>query len=143
MIITSRKSKCFSVGKELQTNLIKLYKWLTNSDVDKPKLMQLRKKKILKPSLMVHNAEHQTGSYSSGKKSRLCVDRCLKPLAQYAVADEKANEILRTIMKLLIMRQNSSFCLSPKGVVHPHLEHCVLFWLPHLKRDILKLVKVQ
>lgn len=71
--------------------------------MDKPKLMQ-RRKKIPKPPLMVDRDEHQTGSYSSGKKSWLCVDMCLKSLTQCVVVAERANEILGTIMKVLVMK---------------------------------------
>lgn len=79
----------------------------------------------------------------ASKKSQLQVDRRLKSLVQCAVAAEKANEIMGTIMKVLIMRQDISFFLSLKGAMHPHCEDCVLFWLLHLKIDILKLGKAQ
>lgn len=51
-------------------------------------------------NLKVHKAGHETGSYSSGKKSWFHVVRSLKSSTQCAVATEKANEIVGTIMKL-------------------------------------------
>lgn len=71
--------------------------------MDKRKLMQVRKKNP-QQSLKVHKAEHETGSYSTGKKSWFHVARCLKSLTQVAVAAEKASEMLGTIMKVLIAR---------------------------------------
>lgn len=88
--------------------------------------MQLRNKNPT-PSLMAH----QTCIYSSSKKSWLCVGKCLKALAQ--CASEKAGEIVGTMKKMLIMRRHTSFHLFLKSVMHPHVEHCVHFWLPHLK----------
>ena len=67
----------------------------------------------------------------------------MKGSTQCAVAVKKAKSMLGIITKGIENKAPSIIMPLYKMLVRPHLEYCIQFWSPHLKKDIVELEKVQ
>ena len=69
------------------------------------------------------------------------VDNSMKMSRQCVTAIKKANAMLGIIRKGIENKSASIIMPLYKSLVRPHLEYCVQFWSPHLKKDIIALEK--
>ncbi|CAM5134922.1 unnamed protein product [Natator depressus] len=130
--------------EELQKNLTKLGDWATKwqmkFNVDKFKVMHIGKRNpnytytVMGSKLAVTTQERDLG---------VIVDSSLKSSTQCAAAVKKVNRMLGIIKKGIDNKTENIILPLYKSMVRPHLEYCVQMWLPHLKKDILELEKVQ
>ena len=130
--------------EELQKDLSKLgewaEKWQMRFNVKKCKVMHIGAKnqnftyRLMGSELSVTAQERDLG---------VLVDNSMKVSTQCAAAIRKANSMLGVIKKGVENRTANIIMPLYKSMVRPHLEYCVQFWSPHLKKDIVELEKVQ
>ncbi|CAM4594941.1 unnamed protein product [Lepidochelys kempii] len=115
-------------------------KWQMKFNVDKCEVIHIGKHnpnytyKMMGSKLAVTTQERDLG---------VIVDSSLKTSTQCAAAVKKANRLLDIIKKGIDNKTENITLPLYKYMVHPHLEYCVQMWLPHRKKDILELEKVQ
>jgi len=73
----------------------------------------------------------------------IIVDKTLKFSEQTNNAVNKANATLGMIKRNIVSRDKKVIIKLYKALVRPKLEYCVQAWRPFLKKDIIKLEKVQ
>lgn len=71
------------------------------------------------------------------------VNSSMKVSTQCVVAVKKAISMLGIIRKDIENETANIIIPLYKSVVKPHLEYCVHFWLPHLKKHIVETEKLQ
>ena len=70
------------------------------------------------------------------------VSSSLKPSLHCIKAAAKAMLLLGITKRNFVTNDEEDFCLLFNGYVRPHLEYCVQFWSPYLKKDTECLEKV-
>ena len=65
------------------------------------------------------------------------VDRWMKMSTQCVATVKKANSMLSIIRKGIENKTVRIILPVEKSMVRPHLEYCIQFWSPHLKKDII------
>ena len=143
-------TKLFKVVKtqedcgKLQEDLDKLEdwasKWQMKFNVDKCKVMHLGKNN---PNYGYTMQGSTLGTTTQEKDLGVIVDNMLKPSAQCAAAAKRANRMLGMIRKGMENKTKDIIMPLYRSMVRPHLEYCVQFWSPYLKKDIALLEKVQ
>ena len=67
----------------------------------------------------------------------------MKLSEQCGIAARKGNQLLGMIKRNISYRNIDLIVPLYKAIVRPHLEYCIQVWRPHLKKDIVKLERVQ
>ena len=67
----------------------------------------------------------------------------LKSSKQCTDAAKKGNKMLGMISRTISYKSRHSILKLYNALVRPHLEYSVQFWSPYLRKDIIKLEKVQ
>lgn len=62
---------------------------------------------------------------------------------QWQLKKNKTNKMLGTIRKRIDNKTENILMPLHKSMVRTHLEYCMQFWSPRLKKDTLELEKVQ
>ena len=73
----------------------------------------------------------------------IIITKDLKWQKQTEKSCKTANRVLGVIARNLRCKNKELILQLYKSLVHPHLEHAVQFWSPHLRRDIDKMEKIQ
>ena len=79
----------------------------------------------------------------SEKDLGIVVDHKLNMSQQGDVATKKTNAILGCINRSTVSKSCKVLIPLYSALIRPHLESCVQFWKPHLKKDAEKLEQVQ
>lgn len=115
-------------------------KWQMKFNVDKCKVMHIGH----------HNPKHEY--FMAGKKLipvteekdlGVIISSDLKSSKQCNDASKKANKMLGMISRTISFRTKYNILKLYNAFVRPHLEYSVQFWSPYLRKDIIKLEKVQ
>jgi hypothetical protein len=67
----------------------------------------------------------------------------LKVSKQCNKAASSANRMLGMVKRNFICRDREVIIPLYKSIIRPHLDYCVQAWRPHLRKDILRLEKIQ
>jgi hypothetical protein len=115
-------------------------KWQMNFNVDKCKVMHVGRSN--------HRHDYHMGGQPLAKVTDekdlgiiICSD--LKPSKQCTAAANKANKMLGMIKRNITYKTKYNVLKLYNAFVRPHLEYCIQFWSPYLRKDVIKLEKVQ
>ena len=108
----------------------------------------IRKCKVIHSGAKIQNFSYQLmgSELSMTDQERdfgVLVDSLMKVSTQCAAAVKKANSMLGIIKKGIENKIANIIMALYKMLVRQHLEYCIQFWSPHLKKDIVELEKVQ
>ncbi|PKU30118.1 rna-directed dna polymerase from mobile element jockey-like [Limosa lapponica baueri] len=87
--------------------------------------------------------EEWLGSSPAERDLGVLVESRLSTCQQYAWAAKRANRILGCIKHSIISQSKEVLILLYLALVWPHLEFCVQFWTPQIKKDVKVLECIQ
>ncbi|CAM4624675.1 unnamed protein product, partial [Caretta caretta] len=128
----------------IQRDLNKLEDWakrnLMRFNKDKCRVLHFGRKN---PMHCYRLGTEWLGSSSAEKDLWIMVDKKLDMSHQCALIATKTNSILGCISGSIASRLRDVIIPLYSALVRPHLEYCVQFWVPHYKKDVEKLERVQ
>jgi hypothetical protein len=115
-------------------------KWQMKFNANKCKVMHIGCKNILNDYTM-----DAVNLKSVERESDLgvIIDKSLKVSHQCTAVVKKANKILGLISRSFEVKNKNNIITLYKSLVRPHLEYCSQVWSPHLRKDVVKIEKVQ
>ena len=94
-----------------------------------------------------HQFRHQnivtTVAVASGHITMMHISADWKVSEQCGIAARKGNQLIGMIKINITHREKNLIIPLYKSIVRPHLEYCIQAWIPHLKKYIDKLERVQ
>ena len=67
----------------------------------------------------------------------------MKVSEQCGIAASKGNQIIGLIRRTITYNEKQLIVPLYKAIVRPHLEYCIQAWIPHRKKEIYRLERVQ
>uniref|UniRef100_A0A803TCK4 Reverse transcriptase domain-containing protein n=1 Tax=Anolis carolinensis TaxID=28377 RepID=A0A803TCK4_ANOCA len=129
----------------IQNDLNRLERWAETNKMkfnrDRCKILHFGRKNGMQRYKMGDDA--WLDSSTCEKDLGVLVDNKLNMSQQCDAAAKKANRILACINRSIVCRSRELMLPLYSALVRPHLEYCVQFWAPQLKRDVDKLECVQ
>ena len=121
----------------IQDDLDRLENWdKMNFNGEKCKVLHLSRKNQMHHCRM---GETCLGSSMCENDLGVLVDHTLNMSQQCDLVAKKANGILGRIKRSIVSRSCEVMLLLYSTLVRPHLEYCVQFWAPQMKKDVDKL----
>ena len=115
-------------------------KWQMKFNTDKCKVMHIGKNNPRHVYLMNNTALIPV---EEEKDLGIIINNDMKPSKQCTSAANKANRMLGFINRSLTYKNEQNVIKLYKSIVRPHLEYSVQAWSPYLKKDIIKLERIQ
>ena len=129
-----------SMQRDINTLLEWSEKWLMNFNTSKCKSLHIGRNNI-KTNYFMRDTPIDTSSVE--KDLGVLISDDLKTTKQSIESVNKANKILGLIGRTLDLKSETSILTLYSTLVRPHLEYCVQFWSPSLRKDIDRIEKVQ
>uniref|UniRef100_A0A803TJS6 Reverse transcriptase domain-containing protein n=1 Tax=Anolis carolinensis TaxID=28377 RepID=A0A803TJS6_ANOCA len=128
----------------IQNDFNRLERWAESNKMkfnrDKCKILHFGRKNGMQRYRM---GDAWLNNHTCEKDLAVLVDNKLNMSQQCDAAAKKANGILACINRSIVSRSREVMLPLYSALVRPHLEYCVQFWAPQLKKDVDKLECVQ